>query len=336
MGKICWHYDLLYFGGIETSLLTLLKQFSDKNMFVAHRQQYFTRKDTYERIKNVVDIVDTDKEKEVKADIAVFSGMIFDYPTIFNKIKAKKRIGWIHFIPGEQCVFENMLIYPEYTNKIDYWVCVSETSKRGLLKYIPNAKVEVIHNTINEEEIKRLATVPIKLYDNRQLSFVTSARLSQEKGIELMIEFIKRIHDSGISYVWYLLGDGIDPDTIEMINEAREKYNIVTPGFVENPYNIISKCDYGLLLSPRESWGIFPDECHILGIPTITLNWDAIYERENIENYGIILKPDLSNLKINEILSKKGIYKENLKSYKYINDLNKWYNLFSRIYKEIE
>lgn len=40
MTKICWHYDLIYFGGIEQSMASLLEIFNDKDMFVAHRQQY--------------------------------------------------------------------------------------------------------------------------------------------------------------------------------------------------------------------------------------------------------------------------------------------------------
>ena len=70
---------------------------------------------------------------------------------------------------------------------------------------------------------------------------------------------------------------------------------------------------------------------NILGIPTITTNFDAIYERENIEKYGIIINEDLSNLDINKIIEKKDILKNNLKSYKYQNDLHLWNEIFEEI-----
>lgn len=336
MAKICWHYDLLYFGGIEQSMASLLEIFNDPEMFVAHRQQYYTQEPTTSRIKKATQLIDTNEVMDMYNDITIFAGMIFDYKTVFEKIHSKINVGWIHFIPGQQATFENMLLYPQYTNKIKYWVCVSEVAKRGLLSIIPNAKIYVIHNIIDEKRVKRMAQIPININaDKKAIKFVTSSRLSEEKGILRGIEFMKQLHEANIPYVWYLIGGCSDPDIQLAVNEAREKYNIITPGYLDNPYNIIKQCDYGLLLSDGESWGIFPDECHILGIPTITTDFEAIYERKNIDKYGIILKMDMSDLNINEIISKKDILKDNLKSYKYQNDLRKWYKLFEKLKKEL-
>lgn len=336
MTKICWHYDLIYFGGIEQSMASLLEILNDKDMFVAHRQQYYTQEPICDRIRKTSKLINTDEIDTMYNDITIFAGMIFDYKTVFEKIKSKKTIGWIHYIPGQQVIFEHMLLYPEYYKKIDYWVCVSEVSKRGLLSMIPDAKVRVIHNIIDENRVKRLSKVPININaDKNTIKFVTSARLSKEKGILPGIEFIKQFHEANIPYIWYLIGGGSDPDMIDAVNEARKTYNIITPGFLENPYNVIAQCDYGLLLSENESWGIFLDECHILGVPTITTDFEAIRERKNIEKYGIILNHDLSNLDIKEIISKKDKLKANLKSYKYQNDLHLWYELLDDIKKEL-
>ena len=156
MTKICWHYDLIYCGGIEQSMASLLEIFNDKDMFVAHRQQYYTQEPICDRIRKTSKLINTDEIDTMYNDITIFAGMIFDYKTVFEKIKSKKTIGWIHYIPGQQVIFEHMLLYPEYYKKIDYWVCVSEVSKRGLLSMIPDAKVRVLHNIIDENSVKRL------------------------------------------------------------------------------------------------------------------------------------------------------------------------------------
>ena len=50
MTKICWHYDLIYFGGIEQSMASLLEILNDK-ICLSHRQQYYTQEPTCDRIR---------------------------------------------------------------------------------------------------------------------------------------------------------------------------------------------------------------------------------------------------------------------------------------------
>lgn len=330
--KTCWHYDLIYTGGIEQSLASLLEIFKNPNMYVAHREQYFTNEAVCERIKKTSKLIDTNAINEINPDIWILSGVIFDYADIFKKIKAKVKIGWVHFIPGQQLTFENMLLYPEYTDQIDYWVCVSEVAKKGLLKYIPNANVRIIHNIIDEEKIKKLSNIPINIEKkDDEITFVSSCRLSKEKGIYEGIELMKKLKEANIKAKWYLIGSCLSSQLADDIEEAKKEYNIITPGYLSNPYNIIKQCDYGLLLSKNESWSIFVDECHILGVPTITNDFEAIHERKNCDKIGIILKNGIDDLNLEELFNKRQEFKNNLKSYKYQNDIDLWYKLFDEI-----
>lgn len=183
--KIAWHYDLLYIGGIETSLCNLFEQFKKMGikhkMYMIHRQQYFTQDITINRLKKYVELVNINDIDKIDVDIVIYAGMIFPYEDM-KKINAKKRIGWIHFVPGEQVVTENMLLYKQYYETIDEWVCVSETSKKGLEKFIKDKPIYVIHNSIDSEEIKRLAEEPIDLdADADTLKMVTCTRLAPDK-----------------------------------------------------------------------------------------------------------------------------------------------------------
>lgn len=334
MKDITYFHDLIFLGGIESSLNDIFYTFKNSNEFnlsLAHIYQYYTQQDTINEIsKNVNKIIDIGTSKELNTDIFITCTMIFPYDEILNKIKAKYKIGWVHAIPGKQCIFENIFRYREYYKQIKYWVCVSEEVKKGLKKVLPTAKCEVIHNTINTNRIKKMSKEKVKM-KKADLTFVTSSRISKEKGFDKAIDFIDKIHKKGINYVWYIIGAGVDTDTIQLIQKAMKKYNIVITGKESNPYKYISRADYGLLMSPLESWSNFYDECHILGIPTITLDLPVYHERENPQKMGMLLKPDLSNLNIDILLFKLREYKAYLKHYEYINEYDKWVNLFRRL-----
>lgn len=334
MKDITLFFDLIFIGGIETSFYDLLYTFKDSknnSLSLAHIYQYFTQKETVNTLskyaKRVSDIGPID---EYDTDIFISATIIFPYKEVLEKVKAKYKIGWLHAIPTQQSVNENIFRYREYYSQYDYWVCVSEEVKKGLKKILPTAKCEVIHNTINGKRIKDLSKESVNM-KKADLTFVTSARIGKEKGYDKAIEFIDKIHNKGINYVWYIIGIGTDPDMVSMIEDAMKKYNIVVVGYDMNPYKYIARADYGLLMSPLESWSIFYDECHILGIPTITLDLPVYHERDNPEKMGMLLKPDLSNLNIDLLQFKLREYKAYLKKYEYHNDYDKWENLFNRL-----
>lgn len=333
MKNIMFFFDLIFIGGIETSLNDLFYTFKDSknyNLSLAHIYQYFTQQKMIDEIKqNVKEVIDIRTTNKVETDIFIASTIIFPYKEIFDKIKAKHKIGWVHAIPNQQCVYENIFQYKEYYSQIDLWVCVSEEVKKGLKKLIPNARCEVIHNSINEKRIKELSKVKVNM-KKADLTFVTSARLGKEKGFDKAIEFIDKVHKKGINYVWYIIGAGTDTETIEMITNAIKKYNIVAVGHDTNPYRFIANADYGLLLSPLESWSIFYDECHILGIPTITFDLPVYHEREYPEKMGILLNKDMSNLNLDLLSFNLRKYKSYLKDYKIKNDYDKWKDIFNK------
>lgn len=334
MKDITLFYDLIFIGGIETSLNDLFYSFKNSktcNLSLAHIYQYFTQRDTINNLsKNVNKIVDIGSVESYNTDIFVTATMIFPYKEILDKVNSKYKIGWCHAIPTKQISYENIFRYKEYCDQIDYWVCVSEEVKKGLLKLLPNAKCEVIHNTLNEKRIKELASEPVKM-KKADITFVTSARLGKEKGFDKAIEFIDKIHKKGINYVWYIIGAGSSKETIDMIKEATKKYNIVCTGYDTNPYKYIARADYGLLFSPLESWCLFYDECHILGVPTITYDLPVFHERENCEKMGLLLNKDFSNFNIDLLEFNLREFKSYLKNYKYPNEYDKWEKLFESL-----
>lgn len=335
MKKVCFFYDLLFVGGIESSLNDLLYSMSNyKNIFsLAHIHQYFTQQEVLNNIsKNVREVIDLGTCNELNTDIFISSTIIFPYNEVLRKVKAKHKIGWLHTIPNKQVMFENIFLYKEYYKQFDYWICVSEEVKKGLKSILPNAKCEVIHNTINEERIKKLAKEKVKM-KKADLTLVTSSRIGKEKGFEYAIQVIDKIHKAKINYVWYILGIGVDSDTIELIEEASKKYNIELVGYEKNPYKYIARADYGLMMSPLESWSIFYDECHILGTPTITFDLPVYHERQNPEKMGMLIKEKNIEFNLELLLFKKREYKSYLKNYKYKNDYEKWVNLLNRFVK---
>lgn len=334
MKDITLFFDLIFMGGIETSFYDMFYTFKDSKNYclsLAHIYQYFTQMETVNTLsKHVKQVIDIGSNDELNTDIFISATIIYPYKEVLEKVKAKHKIGWLHAIPNVQCSYENIFKYREYYKQFDYWVCVSKEVQKNLKKILPTVKSEVIHNTVNKERIVKLSKEPVEM-KKADLTFVTSARIGKEKGYDKAIEFIDKIHKSGISYVWYIIGIGVDPDMIKIIEDAIKKYNIVAVGYDINPFKYIARADYGLLMSPLESWSIFYDECHILGVPTITLDLPVYHEREKPEKMGMLLKPDLSNLNIDLLQFKLREYKAYLKNYEYKNDYDKWEKLFERL-----
>ena len=184
------------------------------------------------------------------------------------------------------------------------------------------------------DKIRMLAQEPIAIERNdNELVFVTVSRISHEKGIEKCAIMAQMLEDRNIKYKWYIIGGGFGGKYDVLVEESLKGHNIEWVGYSDNPYKYIANADYGVLFTKDESWGLFPDECWLLGTPTITTDFDTLKERPNYKNYGITCNQELSNLNIDEIIEKKDILKKNLKKWKFVNEYDKWTDVFKELLK---
>ena len=98
---------------------------------------------------------------------------------------------------------------------------------------------------------------------------------------------------------------------------------------------IIKQCDYLVLLSDTETWGLVITEAKILGVPCIVTDFEAAYEQIKDNENGLILsREDTTSYdnKIDLILNNKHKYKEKLSKFKWSNDdiLKDWTNILNQ------
>ena len=113
-----------------------------------------------------------------------------------------------------------------------------------------------------------------EILNSKNKKFITIGRFSKEKGHERLINSFERLWKKDNSvYLIIIGGHGVEYNNI--LNQAENsicKNNIIIIKYVSNPYAILKKCDYFILPSFYEGFGIVIAEADILGKPVVTTN----------------------------------------------------------------
>ena len=173
-------------------------------------------------------------------DIAVAYHTPASFPVICvsQQINAKKKLAWIHSdVSFYKKEMENYIKFYDDYEKI---ICVSKYSKSKFdsqYSHLAN-KTEVFLNIIDKKEILRKSKVKnVFLNEFGCLKLVTVARLTEEKGFDLLIETSELLKNKNIKFKWYIIGDGdLRIDIEKEIKRKGLEKNIKLIGFNENPY----------------------------------------------------------------------------------------------------
>lgn len=135
------------------------------------------------------------------------------------------------------------------------------------------------------------------------ITIVTVARLSIEKGQDMIPEITRKLLDDGLSIRWYCIGEGELRETIE---DNIEKYNVnenvMLLGNKENPYPYINECDIYVQTSRSECYCTTVMEAKCLKKPIVITEVNGSSEQiENGKN-GLIVKCNVEDIYL-------GIYK---------------------------
>lgn len=236
---------------------------------------------------------------------------------VVDKVKSKKKIGWIHTNYSNSGM-DHKFDY-SYFEQLDYVVTVSEECAKSLKEtflHLKN-KVRVIYNIVSPRIIYGLADTKILddcIYDKNYTNIITVARLSHEKGIDLAIKTCELLVNKGYKIRWYVLGDGNERETLESLIEKNNlKDNFKLLGIKENPYPYIRNADIYVQPSRYEGKSIAIDEAKILHKPVVVTNFETAKDQINNGINGIIV--DMNEEEIStgiEILIKNKDFKNQL------------------------
>lgn len=210
-----------------------------------------------------------------------------------GKLKHPGKIQWIHtdyslwsdFSDWTRAVTKkDKNIYKNF----DYIVTLSEHSRKGLIQKIPELeeKTIVIPNLINGEEILKKAKedCPVVL-DDTITNLVTVGRLEKEKALDRVLNICGRWKKEQKAFCWYIVGDGSLKKHLEKRIQEESLTDVVKLlGVMENPYPLMKRCDFFVLLSEYEGTPVTIDEAMVLGIAVVARNVGGI--EEQVERLG--------------------------------------------------
>ena len=233
---------------------------------------------------------------------------------IISDSKIWNSMAWIHnvnvdsYIKPLGCYRKAKKVY----NSIHKIVCVSEAAKKELYKVFQRIdNVYVINNPNDTEQIRKKANES-HIEKNGLFTFVTVARFfDKQKGFIRLFGVVKRLIDEGYKFAIWLVGDGIDYETVKQEASAKELINVSFWGNRANPYPFIKCADMYLSPSYYEGFSMVMMEAVILGKPMLTTNVSGANEMLNGGEYGMIVDNNEEGLYkgIKAILDSPDLYK---------------------------
>ena len=196
-------------------------------------------------------------------------------------------------------------------NAYDKVAVVTEDIKATTRKIAGSgANIVVVKNTINFESILEKGSIPLdapdyesctvsferltEILDSDAHKFINIGRFAPEKGqIRLIDAFAKFIKDNPDSYL-IIMGGNSYKGHYDLIKAHVEKNGlsdrVILIMRTPNPYRILAKCDYFVLSSLYEGFGLVLAEADILGKPVIST--DIVGPRLFMQQHGGTLVED--------------------------------------------
>ena len=289
-------YNLGY-GGIETSLINLLKNMDLKKFnvtLVLEKKEGVFLSDVPKGIKIKEYKVSNNKNVFIRKGINLLKRikwLLFNYKKYDSSICYATYSGPCSFVARTASNNKIMFVHNDYfeiykenkemtkdffenlkINEYNHIVFVSNESREKMQKLFPELKDNMItiNNLIDHKKIITLSKEENikKIKDKKVFLFI--GRLDEEqKKVSRIIEVANLFKDNKDIEFW-LLGDGVYKEEYEEKIKKYKLKNIKMLGAKKNPYPYIKACDCILLTSDYEGFPVVYNEAIILNKPIIT------------------------------------------------------------------
>lgn len=216
-------------------------------------------------------------EKEYDVAIAYAQGI----PTFYtiDKVNAKKKLVWVNVdykLTGKTKEYQRLFYQKDITI-----VPVSNSAYNVFATIVfPEfkEKMHIIWDITDGTMIQRMSELPPEKEIAKDVPVImTTGRLNKpQKGYDLALEAAKILHEKGVEFRWYAIGDG--PYRAEMecyIEENHLQDVFILLGFTANPYSYMRQCDIYVQTSRHEGFGLTIAEARILNRPVVCTNFEA-------------------------------------------------------------
>ena len=212
---------------------------------------------------------------DTEYDVAI--SYLWPHDFIADKIRAKKKIAWIH--TDYSTIEPDISMDLKMWNNFDHIVAVSEACKNSFLKKYRKLekKVVVIENITSPEFIRKMANENIEnpMTNDNRFKIITVARLSHAKGIDNAARALKMLKVKGYDNIaWYVVGYGGDVAMIkDLIKDLKLEDDFMLLGKQTNPYPYMQAADLYVQPSRYEGKAVTVGEAQILSKPVMITNY---------------------------------------------------------------
>lgn len=276
---------------------------------------------------------------EEEYDVAI--SFLWPHYFVGDKVRAKRKIGWIHTDYSNINLNANM----EYKmwNKMDNIVAVSEGCRDSFLSILPNVNknVEIIENILSPEFVREQADREDVMKELQmkpgKIKLVTVGRLSYAKGIDVAMHALRKLLDEGYDMEWYVVGYGaLEAELRKLLAELNLEKHFFLLGKKTNPYPYIKACDIYVQPSRYEGKAVTVREAQIIGKPVLITNFSTAKSQVQDGIDGLITEMGINGIVngIKRLIEDKELREELVENalkgeYGNRNEINKLYALFS-------
>ncbi len=256
-------------------------------------------------------------------DLAI--SFITPHNIVLNKVKAKKRIAWIHtdYSTIHVNVEQELPVWSGY----DYIASISSDCSRSFLKTFPSLenKIIEIENILSPEFVRAQADL-LDVGDEMScggLKLLSIGRYTTAKNYDNVPDIARRMVEAGLTDLcWYIIGFGGDEVLIRRrIAEAGMQDHVILLGKKTNPYPYIKACDIYLQPSRFEGKSVTVREAQILCKPVIVTDYPTAGSqiRDGIDGVIVPMDNEACARGIIEAINNNGLF-ESITSYLSIHD----------------
>lgn len=360
--KVLFINDVCYGGGVQTLLQILAKELSKKyditiqtwwkfENFYEYYPKNVKHKYRYKKGFNY-DCSDNKFLKLFyKLKDKLFKKFLCGYDAIVcmkdreaipfgSNINMSNKIAWIHNNLHDNIWakrnFDRLAISNNMLKKFKKVICVSQNVKKSIIDILGDTNnLVTINNPINKEQILQKSKEKCTLPQKKYIRFVTVSRLSEEKGIDLLVDAAILLANKNYKFELYIIGEGMPIDRFTEKIYKNKIDGIKFLGYKQNPFPYVKTADWFISPSKTEAFPYAIREAAVLGIPIIATKNEGNIEfiGEN-EEYGLLAErtPESIYEKMEQVII------DNSLKEKYINQINirkKTIHYYSQI-KKIE
>lgn len=216
-------------------------------------------------------------------------------------------------------------------NEYNHIVFVSNEAKKDLCKIYKDieSRSVTINNLVDYNKIIKLSKEKINIDKNYNKVFLFVGRLDESsKRLTLLLRVANKCKQDKVKSTFWIIGSGPDEKKYKDIVNKDKLDNVIFMGAKKNPYPYMKACDYLILTSRYEGFPVVYNEAIILDKPIIT-TIDVSDDYVSIPNrFGYVVDENNIYEKVKSLSEKKEKLKEkvdydvlNKKRMKLIEDL---------------